>query len=306
MNAAEQSAAQRGSVTQVPVALGGEGVAYNLNLPADARLHLTGPVLARIFFGQITNWHDPAITALNPASTSPTRRSPSSTAPTAAAPPTSSATTCPPSPPPGRPRSAPARPSAGRSGKAPKATGASPLPCSGPRSPSDTSSKHMPGACSCPSPPSATRPETTSSPLPRPSPPTPRKNQLSPRLTSPSSTSPGPAATPSAATAGRSSTPTSTARPPGKTRQHAGLAHPRRPGLRRRERLCPPPTPHPGPRPCHAPADHRPQRAAPTGLSAIQQGACPPSCEALTATRRSGCPAPVLCSPPGQEPRSTD
>jgi phosphate transport system substrate-binding protein len=66
MTSAEQSAARGGSVTQVPVALGGEGVAYNLNLPAGARLHLTGPVLARIFLGQITNWHDPAITALNP------------------------------------------------------------------------------------------------------------------------------------------------------------------------------------------------------------------------------------------------
>jgi phosphate transport system substrate-binding protein len=66
MTAAEQSAARGGRVTQVPVDLGGEGVAYNLNLPAGARLHLTGPVLARIFLGQITNWHDPAITVLNP------------------------------------------------------------------------------------------------------------------------------------------------------------------------------------------------------------------------------------------------
>jgi phosphate transport system substrate-binding protein len=66
MTSAEQSAARGGSVTQVPVALGGEGVAYNLNLPAGARLHLTGPVLARIFLGQITHRDDPAITALNP------------------------------------------------------------------------------------------------------------------------------------------------------------------------------------------------------------------------------------------------
>jgi phosphate transport system substrate-binding protein len=66
MTASEQSAARGGSVTQVPDALGGEGVAYNLNLPAGARLHLTGPVLARIFLGQITSWNDPAITALNP------------------------------------------------------------------------------------------------------------------------------------------------------------------------------------------------------------------------------------------------
>jgi phosphate transport system substrate-binding protein len=66
MTTAEQSATRGGSVTQVPDALGGEGVAYNLNLPAGARLHLTGPVLARIFLGQITHWNDPAITALNP------------------------------------------------------------------------------------------------------------------------------------------------------------------------------------------------------------------------------------------------
>ena len=66
MTASEQAAARGGSVTQVPDALGGEGVAYNLNLPAGARLRLTGPVLARIFLGQITNWNDPAITALNP------------------------------------------------------------------------------------------------------------------------------------------------------------------------------------------------------------------------------------------------
>jgi phosphate transport system substrate-binding protein len=66
MTAAEQSAARGGSVTQVPVDLGGEGVVYHLDLPKGARLHLTGPVLARIFLGQITRWNDPAITALNP------------------------------------------------------------------------------------------------------------------------------------------------------------------------------------------------------------------------------------------------
>jgi phosphate transport system substrate-binding protein len=66
MTASEQAAAKGGPVVQVPVDLGGEGVVYNLNLPAGSRLHLTGPVLARIFLGQITRWHDPAITALNP------------------------------------------------------------------------------------------------------------------------------------------------------------------------------------------------------------------------------------------------
>ena len=71
MNASELAAAQGGPVTQVPDALGAEGVAYNLSLPAGARLHLTGPVLAAIFLGQITRWNDPAITALNPGSTLP-------------------------------------------------------------------------------------------------------------------------------------------------------------------------------------------------------------------------------------------
>jgi phosphate transport system substrate-binding protein len=71
MTASEQGAARGGPIAQVPVALGGEGVVYNLSLPAGARLHLTGPVIARIFLGQITSWNDPAITALNPGVTLP-------------------------------------------------------------------------------------------------------------------------------------------------------------------------------------------------------------------------------------------
>jgi phosphate transport system substrate-binding protein len=66
MTAKEQVAATGGPIAQVPVALGGEGIVYNLSLPAGARLHLTGPVLAAIFLGRITSWHDPAITTLNP------------------------------------------------------------------------------------------------------------------------------------------------------------------------------------------------------------------------------------------------
>ena len=66
MTASEQAAAKGGPITQVPVDLGGEGIVYNLSLPAGARLHLTGPVLAAIFLGQITRWNDPALTALNP------------------------------------------------------------------------------------------------------------------------------------------------------------------------------------------------------------------------------------------------
>ncbi len=66
MTASEQAAAQGGPVAQVPVDLGAEGVVYHLSLPPGARLHLTGPVIARIFLGQITTWNNPAITALNP------------------------------------------------------------------------------------------------------------------------------------------------------------------------------------------------------------------------------------------------
>jgi phosphate transport system substrate-binding protein len=66
MTASEQAAAKGGPVTQVPVDLGGEGVVYNLPLPARTRLHLSGPVLAAIFLGQITRWNAPAIAALNP------------------------------------------------------------------------------------------------------------------------------------------------------------------------------------------------------------------------------------------------
>jgi len=66
MTASEQAAARGGPVNQVPVALGGEGIVYNLSLPVGARVHLTGPVLARIYLGQITRWVDPALAALNP------------------------------------------------------------------------------------------------------------------------------------------------------------------------------------------------------------------------------------------------
>ncbi len=66
LTAAEQAAAHGGASVQVPVDLGAEVVVYNLVLPGAGRLHLSGPVIARIFLGQITHWNDPAIAALNP------------------------------------------------------------------------------------------------------------------------------------------------------------------------------------------------------------------------------------------------
>ena len=66
MTAAEQAAAHGGASVQVPVDLGAEAVVYHVILPGGGRLHLTGPVIAQIFLGQITSWNDPAIAALNP------------------------------------------------------------------------------------------------------------------------------------------------------------------------------------------------------------------------------------------------
>ena len=50
---------------QIPWALGATTVAYNVKGVPD-HLHLTGPVLADIFLGNITTWNDAKIKALNP------------------------------------------------------------------------------------------------------------------------------------------------------------------------------------------------------------------------------------------------
>jgi phosphate transport system substrate-binding protein len=67
MTAAEQKTVSGGPIVQVPIDLGGVVVSYNLQAgPPSQPLRLSGPVLANIFLGKITNWTDPAITALNP------------------------------------------------------------------------------------------------------------------------------------------------------------------------------------------------------------------------------------------------
>jgi phosphate transport system substrate-binding protein len=60
-----------GTTVQVPVDLGAVVVAYNVITNGSGPLRLTGPVIARIFLGQITKWDDPAIQALNPATELP-------------------------------------------------------------------------------------------------------------------------------------------------------------------------------------------------------------------------------------------
>ena len=59
-----------GPVIQVPVALGGVAVAYNVP-GAPTHLHLSSSVLADIYLGKITTWNDGAIAALNPGANLP-------------------------------------------------------------------------------------------------------------------------------------------------------------------------------------------------------------------------------------------
>jgi phosphate transport system substrate-binding protein len=59
----EQAAACNGCV-QIPWALSATGIGFNI--PKVGKLNLTGPILASIYFGKITNWNDPKIKKLNP------------------------------------------------------------------------------------------------------------------------------------------------------------------------------------------------------------------------------------------------
>jgi phosphate transport system substrate-binding protein len=60
MSSSAQAAATGGAVLQVPVALGGVALSYNVP-GAPNGLHLDGPTIAAIFDGAITKWNDPAI-----------------------------------------------------------------------------------------------------------------------------------------------------------------------------------------------------------------------------------------------------
>ncbi len=70
MNAGELQRAGS-SVIQVPVALGGEAITYNLPQVIPGGLRLTRELLAAIFLGKVTRWNDPQITKLNPRATMP-------------------------------------------------------------------------------------------------------------------------------------------------------------------------------------------------------------------------------------------
>jgi len=65
MSPLDISKATGGQVLQVPIALGGEAISYNL--PGVAKgLKLTGPVIADIYLGTVKTWNDPEIKNLNP------------------------------------------------------------------------------------------------------------------------------------------------------------------------------------------------------------------------------------------------
>jgi phosphate transport system substrate-binding protein len=59
----EQAAACNGCV-QIPWALTATGMGFSI--PGVKKLNLTGPIIAGIYFGKITNWNDPKIKKLNP------------------------------------------------------------------------------------------------------------------------------------------------------------------------------------------------------------------------------------------------
>ncbi len=70
MNKTEIKLATGGSVLQVPVALGGISISYNV-YGVSSGLHITGPVLAKIFLGQIKNWDSATLKKLNPTASLP-------------------------------------------------------------------------------------------------------------------------------------------------------------------------------------------------------------------------------------------
>jgi phosphate transport system substrate-binding protein len=55
---------------QIPWALAGTSIPYNVP-GAPVHIHLSGDVIAKMYLGQITNWNDPAIKALNPGANLP-------------------------------------------------------------------------------------------------------------------------------------------------------------------------------------------------------------------------------------------
>jgi len=60
-----------GPVVQIPVALGGEAITYNLPTSIPGGLRLTREAVAEIYLGKITRWNDPLLEKLNPRASLP-------------------------------------------------------------------------------------------------------------------------------------------------------------------------------------------------------------------------------------------
>ncbi len=73
MSPVDISKATGGQVLQVPVALGGVSISYNVP-GVRSGLKLTPKVLAEIFLGTIKTWNDPAIKSLNPGVSLPSNQ----------------------------------------------------------------------------------------------------------------------------------------------------------------------------------------------------------------------------------------
>jgi phosphate transport system substrate-binding protein len=61
----------RDGMVQFPAIIGGTVPVFNLQGFAQGEVRITGPVLAEMFMGKISNWNDPKIAALNPGKTFP-------------------------------------------------------------------------------------------------------------------------------------------------------------------------------------------------------------------------------------------
>ena len=68
----DQAAACKGCV-QIPWALSATSIMYNLP-GLNCTLRVTGPILAKIYLGEITTWNDAAITKINPKCTLPSTK----------------------------------------------------------------------------------------------------------------------------------------------------------------------------------------------------------------------------------------
>ncbi|HEU5170529.1 MAG TPA: phosphate ABC transporter substrate-binding protein PstS [Gemmatimonadales bacterium] len=62
----EQIGAAKGNVVHLPTVIGAVVLTYNLPRLGGSRLKLDGPTIAAIYSGEITNWNDSRIGALNP------------------------------------------------------------------------------------------------------------------------------------------------------------------------------------------------------------------------------------------------